>query len=65
MESFQRRAQPIGGDRDDRTGAAPCGELEGDPGTQGIPSDVELSDAKPFQLALNGIRQRRGRRRDP
>jgi hypothetical protein len=65
VESFQRRAQSVGGDRDDRMGAAPGGELEGDPGTERVPGDVELGYAKPVQLPFDGIRQRRRRRRDP
>jgi hypothetical protein len=46
-------------------GAAPGGQLEGDPGTKGVPGDVELAHAKPVQLAFNGIRQGRRGRRDP
>jgi hypothetical protein len=65
VDSLQWRAQPVGGDGDDRMGAAAGGQLEGDPGTQGIPGDVELGNAKPVQLAFNGIRQSRRRRRDP
>ena len=46
-------------------GAAPGGELEGDPGTKGVPGDVELDHAKPVQLAFNGIRQGRCGGRNP
>ena len=59
------RAQPVRGDRDDRQGPAPGGQLKGDPGTQGIPSDVELGHAQPVQLAFDGIREGRGCWRDP
>ena len=52
VESFQWGAQPVGGDRDDREGAAPCGQLEGDPGAKGVPGDVELGHAKPVQLGF-------------
>ena len=65
VESFQRRAQPVGGDRDDRKGAAPGGELEGDPGAEGVPGDVELGHAKPVQFPLNGVREGCRCRRDP
>jgi hypothetical protein len=62
VESLQWSAQPVGGDRDDRMRTAPRSEFEGDPGTEGVPSDVELGNAKPVQLPFNGIRQgRRGR----
>jgi hypothetical protein len=63
VDSLQWGAQPVGGDRDDRMGAAPGGELEGDPGTKGVPGDVELGHAKPVQLAFDAIRQ--GRRGGP
>ena len=46
-------------------GAAPGGRLEGDPGTQGIPSDVEPGHARPVQLVFNGIRQGRRGGRNP
>jgi hypothetical protein len=65
VESLQRRAQPVGGDGDDRQGPAPGGQLKGDPGAEGVPGDVELGHAKPVQLAFDGIRQGRGRRHDP
>jgi hypothetical protein len=65
VESFQRRAQPVGGDRDDRKGAAPGGQLEGDPGAEGVSGDVELGYAKPVQLLFNGVREGCRRGRDP
>jgi len=46
-------------------GAAPRGQLEGDPGAEGVPSDIELGYAKPLQLTFNGIGQGRRRRGDP
>jgi hypothetical protein len=64
VDALQGCAQPVGGDRDDRMGAAPRGQLKGDPGPEGIPSDVELGHAKPVQLPFDGIGQGRRRRRD-
>jgi hypothetical protein len=46
VDSLQWGAQPVGGDRDDRMGAAPGGELKGDAGAEGIASDVELDHAQ-------------------
>ena len=46
-------------------GAAPGGQLEGDPGTERVPSGVELGYAKPVQLPFDGIGQGRRRRGDP
>jgi hypothetical protein len=46
-------------------GAAPGGEFEGDPGPKRVPSDVELGNAKPVQLAFNGIGQDRRGGRNP
>ena len=65
MESFQRCAQSVGGDRDDRLGAAPGGQLEGDPGAEGVSGDVEVGYAKPVQFPLNGVREGCRCRRDP
>jgi hypothetical protein len=65
VDALQWSAQPVGSDRDDRMGAAPRGQLKGDPGPEGIPSDVELGNAKPVQLPFDGIGQGRHRRRNP
>jgi hypothetical protein len=65
MDSLQGRAQPVGGDGDDRIGAAPRGQLKGDPGPKRVPGDVELGHAKPVQLIFDGIGQGRRRRDDP
>jgi hypothetical protein len=56
VDPLQWRAKPVGGDRDDRTGPAPRSQLEGDPGAEGVPGDVELGNAKPVQLVFNGVR---------
>jgi hypothetical protein len=65
VDPLQRRAQPVGGDRDDRQAPAPDGQFEGDPGAEGIASDVEPGYAKPVQFPFNGIRQGGRRGRDP
>jgi hypothetical protein len=65
VDPLQWGAQPVGGDRDDRLGPAPGGQLKGDPGPKGIPRDMKLAHAKPVQLPFNGIRQSRRRRRHP
>jgi hypothetical protein len=65
VDSFQWGAQSVGGDGDDRMGAAPGGELEGDSGPKRVPGDVELGNAEPVQLAFNGIRQGRRGGRNP
>jgi hypothetical protein len=65
IDPLQRRAQPVGSDRDDRMGAAPRGQLKGDPGTEGVPGDVKLRNAKPVQLPFNRIGQGRRRGRNP
>ena len=57
MDSLQWGAQPVGGDRDDRQGPAPGGQLKGDAGAEGVPGDVELGYTQPVQLAFDGVRQ--------